>query len=546
MTLKSQNEKEPDKLQERFRSWFRFGGKKRSGRHKGGVFGLAQWSDSWIMVQVEESARGPLPVNICEIIPMEGDGASRLQAVLRKKGIHKCTGVGVLTPGQYRTFLEESVNAPAEEVGSIMLFRLRDRLTFPLENALVAVQPIRKREDSTEKSMVNVFVSNRDDVLRLNNLAAQLRMNLVAVDAHESALRHIATHSEEGAAKGMVLLQVGFRDAQVMAIRDAEIIYSRRIKLGIERINEQVRTTPGGGEKSLATIMEPMAMELQRTLEFLRTRMQMTVGKIRLAPLENSIAGLAEALGSLLPGVSVSPLELTGVFQFTQGVPKERDLALALPALGAALGQLRGTGAPVNLLEERLRPKLDLLSGKPILGFGLLSFLLLGLVTKTLQWHTGKMRTQFAAISSQEATIKAEVLQLVDGATDTALTVRIENQMRKMTEKISQNQQLLEFLNGNKLGQREGFSGYMEDLSRQAVQGVWLTNMTFREGGREIGFSGKGESVELVPRFIESLGRTPHFRDKRFDILQISQDKTGKKGSVGFSLRSKHIPDMKP
>ncbi|MBF0425537.1 MAG: PilN domain-containing protein [Magnetococcales bacterium] len=510
------------------------------------MFGLAQWADSWVLVQVEEDKTGTLAVTLCEITAVEGDGAARLHAILRQKGVEKSTGVGVLTPGQYRTFLEETVNAPAEELGSIMRWRVRDRMDFPVENAVVAVQPVpnRKRDDAAEKSMVNVFIANQDEVMRLSALSARLQINLVAVDAHESALRHVAACLEENATGGTILLHIGPQDTHVMAIRDTENLFSRRIKVGTERINDHLRGTTETPKKALSTALEPLALELQRTLEYIRTRLQLTVEKIRLAPLEHPIAGLTEALGTFLPSVAVIPLDVTGIINFVDGVPEERNLALALPALGAALGHLRGTGSQVNLLEARLRPKQEWLSGKPILGLGALSLLTLGALLGTLHWHMGHTRAEFAAISSQEAILKAEVLQLVNNSTDQALDIRLENLMQKLTEKISMNKRLLEFLQGNKLGQLEGFSGHMEELSRHAVPGIWLTAMTFRDGGQEMGFVGKGSSVDLVPRFVESLGRAAHFRDKRFDVLRIWQVDATKEGPIGFTLRTKRIPEM--
>ncbi|MBF0424201.1 MAG: hypothetical protein HQL66_00045 [Magnetococcales bacterium] len=539
-------------------------------RHKGGIVGVAPWPDAWAVVQVEGNPAGPPTVEQYHVIPVEGDGTAHLQAILRQKAAGKC--VGVLTPGQYRTFLEESVNAPVEELVAIMRFRVRDRLEFPLENAAIAVQPLpaRKRDDGVEKPMVNVFATNQEEVLRLCALAARVRMQLVGVDAHESALRHIASHCAEASDNETILLHIGVQDAQVMAIRDRETVFSRRIKIGTERIHEVLRLATGDRGKNLAIAVEPLALELQRTLDYIRTRLHMAVGRVRLAPLEHPVAGLAATLGTLLPGVVVLPLPLTEMFHFTTGEPDERELALLLPALGAALGRLRNSGMMVNLLEERFRPKQDPLSGKSILGMGVVSLLLLGATLGVLQAHMGKVRAGFATVSSQEATLKAEVLQQVDASANAALNLKLENQMQQLAEKIARNERLLDYLNNNQLGQKEGFAGYLEDLSRQAVAGVWLTGVTLRNGGQEIGFAGRGESVGLVPRFIEAIGQGSHFRDRRFDILHIAREKSEKNDGndkptsktksdkeakddtksdqeeiITFSLRTKRIPEMK-
>jgi hypothetical protein len=66
----------------------------------------------------------------------------------------------------------------------------------------------------------------------------------------------------------------------------------------------------------------------------------------------------------------------------------------------------------------------------------------------------------------------------------------------------------------------------MRALSRQVVPGLWLTN--FKMTGNAISLSGGVIAPELVPNYIQKLGRETAMQGKNFSNLEIKASKDTK------------------
>ena len=82
----------------------------------------------------------------------------------------------------------------------------------------------------------------------------------------------------------------------------------------------------------------------------------------------------------------------------------------------------------------------------------------------------------------------------------------------------------------------KGFSPYFQALARQIVEGLWLTQFSVASG--EMRISGRTLKPELVPEYIQRLGREPSMQGRRFSMLEMRQP------SVLEAAPSK--PDAKP
>lgn len=77
---------------------------------------------------------------------------------------------------------------------------------------------------------------------------------------------------------------------------------------------------------------------------------------------------------------------------------------------------------------------------------------------------------------------------------------------------------------GNMVGNREGFSGQLQGLSRQYRKGVSLTTITLLEGGRNVELAGFSTPPEQVPRYLDALLRDPAFANATFGELRMQRD----------------------
>lgn len=90
------------------------------------------------------------------------------------------------------------------------------------------------------------------------------------------------------------------------------------------------------------------------------------------------------------------------------------------------------------------------------------------------------------------------------------------------TEQAIRTQQLvLGLLSQGELGNQTGFSAYFQALSRQTVNGLWLTGFEFIGTGSQITLNGRALQAELIPQFINKLKHESLFAGARFTTLDM-------------------------
>jgi hypothetical protein len=106
---------------------------------------------------------------------------------------------------------------------------------------------------------------------------------------------------------------------------------------------------------------------------------------------------------------------------------------------------------------------------------------------------------------------------------------------------------VLTMLKSGAIGNTQGYSEYMRAFARQSINGLWLTGFDIIGDGTQISLSGAVVNPELVPSFIQRLGKEKVMQGKTFSTLQMQQPK--KDGDravpryVEFNLRSTAISD---
>lgn len=90
------------------------------------------------------------------------------------------------------------------------------------------------------------------------------------------------------------------------------------------------------------------------------------------------------------------------------------------------------------------------------------------------------------------------------------------------SEQTARNQQLiLQWLHSGELGNQTGFSSYFTALSRQTIDGLWLTGFTVVGLGDEMQLNGRALQANLIAKLIQHLGNEPEFAGTHFAMLSI-------------------------
>lgn len=118
----------------------------------------------------------------------------------------------------------------------------------------------------------------------------------------------------------------------------------------------------------------------------------------------------------------------------------------------------------------------------------------------------------------------------------------LENELVQLEKKAAEAAMLTETLSSGEGSNTSGYSEYMRAFSRQVLPGLWLTNFKLNTSG--ISLEGGALAPELVPGYIQRLGRESVMKGKNFSNLQIKPAKEAK--YLEFTLYSSPEEEAKP
>ncbi len=138
----------------------------------------------------------------------------------------------------------------------------------------------------------------------------------------------------------------------------------------------------------------------------------------------------------------------------------------------------------------------------------------------------------------KEQLAKTQKLQVISGKIPEVQTRdQIEAEIKKYEIDRQEKQEVVTMLDSALANQFNGFAGYFESLAKEAVEGIWLTKITFKDNGNYIGLEGKTINTELVPKLIAGLGTEPVFKGKTFQLFKVVTDE--KTHEIDFDLETK-------
>lgn len=97
----------------------------------------------------------------------------------------------------------------------------------------------------------------------------------------------------------------------------------------------------------------------------------------------------------------------------------------------------------------------------------------------------------------------------------------LQDEIQQLEKKLSAQTELIETLKSSAGGNTAGYSEYLRAFSRQVVQGLWLIGFKVSGDGSEISLSGATLNPELLPVYIQRLGKEKIMHGKTFSTLQI-------------------------
>ncbi len=142
-------------------------------------------------------------------------------------------------------------------------------------------------------------------------------------------------------------------------------------------------------------------------------------------------------------------------------------------------------------------------------GYGLYQISPLRLEVSKLDGELARLQTQVTKFQKQQtAKVKSKLL---------------EKEIKRVTKEIEKREGINKLLAKYTFDSSSRFSGFLEALARQHVQGTWLTKILIDKGGSSVGLEGKTLSSELVPVYIQQLSNEKALAGTSFNVMELSR-----------------------
>ena len=121
----------------------------------------------------------------------------------------------------------------------------------------------------------------------------------------------------------------------------------------------------------------------------------------------------------------------------------------------------------------------------------------------------------------------------------------LQDEVQHLEKQVAEQNEIIDTLKSGAVGNTTGYSEYMRAFSRQVVQGLWLTSFKVTGDAAQISLSGGVVSPELLPAYIQRLGKERIMQGKTFSTLKMQQSKPAESATaaatrsyVEFTLHS--------
>lgn len=167
----------------------------------------------------------------------------------------------------------------------------------------------------------------------------------------------------------------------------------------------------------------------------------------------------------------------------------------------------------VNLYQAQFKKKRVVLSAQQLLFFTLLTAIIFSVAGLFLANRNSELETHIASLH-QSRVVEQE---LVSGSNYPLLKANL----LQLQQQQKQKQTLFDYLTHQSFGNQHGFTGNLTHLSQQHLNGVWLTQFSFINGGQHIALHGSALQSEQIPLYIDGLSESGPFQGKHFSVFSL-------------------------
>ncbi len=194
----------------------------------------------------------------------------------------------------------------------------------------------------------------------------------------------------------------------------------------------------------------------------------------------------------------------------------------------------------INLYQDRFREQRLWLSARDSLVLLALLILLLAAAGFFYQQRLEEMRAEQRVAQQQQQQATAALQKTRNQLEKLLANNHFEQTIRQASDAISVRKRLLNFVEHNRFGQGEGFSGYLASLSNIEAADIWLNEIALSQS--DIRLAGSALKAEKIPGYFSRVKQQRIFEGRRFDVFEVQRDPK-RDWKIDFRIASRESVD---
>ncbi len=294
-----------------------------------GLLAIGLAADGIYLAQVLFNGAKPRVVR-CDYVESGSASVEVLAHLHREYELGNPVCTTLLAPGEYQMLLVESPGVPDSELKTAIRWKIKDSLTYPVDDATVDVLqiPVNKNRVDQRPQSLYAIASPNPTIQKRMSLFEDAGFELAVIDIPETAQRNIAALFEQKD-RALALLAFDEMGGLLTFTADGELYLSRRIEITAGQLAD-------ANENLRAQYRDRVELELQRSLDYFDRQFNyLSLSRVLLSAPED---GTLLALLGAAVGVPVEQLDLSSVMDIS-AVPVLESSEYAsrvLHTLGAA------------------------------------------------------------------------------------------------------------------------------------------------------------------------------------------------------------------
>ena len=254
-----------------------------------------------------------------------------LAAMINGRQLARAPVSAVISPDDYQLMQVEAPQVAPAEMRAAVRWKMRDLISFPLDEAVVDTFDLPEPARQSQARMVFALAARSSAVQRLAGLVAPRARGFDVIDIPELCLRNLSALLPQDEA-GVAMLAFGQDFAHLLITCRGVLHLTRRIDLSRAITSADVLDLDAAPRLDVSGL----ALELQRSLDYYENVYDRPpISELVLAPPDDRVRGLAAALARET-SVKIALLEPERLFEIADGIEIDTRWN-ALIALGAAL-----------------------------------------------------------------------------------------------------------------------------------------------------------------------------------------------------------------